>query len=160
MAQKILYVDMDGVICDFESAFAKIDPEVLASYRGDEDKIPGLFALMDPIPGAIDAVTELCTLFDTYVLSTVPWGNKTGASQKIEWIQRHFGHQRGTSLWKRVILTHHKHLNRGDYLIDDRPNNGAAEFPLHNPGAQWLNFGSEQFPDWESVLAYLRPQAT
>ncbi|MEI2819605.1 MAG: hypothetical protein V9E81_05065 [Marmoricola sp.] len=87
-------------------------------------------------------------------------GQPDGREPKIEWIQRHFGHQRGTSLWKQVILTHHKHLNRGDYLIDDRPNNGAAEFPLHNPGAQWLNFGSEQFPDWESVLAYLRPQAT
>jgi len=159
MTKKIVYVDMDGVICDFESAFPKLDPQVRAQYRGQEDRIPGLFALMDPIPGAIDAVTELTGLFDTYILSTVPWGNITGASQKIEWIQRHFGRERGTPLWKRVILSHHKQLNRGDYLIDDRPHNGAQEFPLHNPGAEWIEFGSGRFPDWDAVLAYLRDRA-
>ena len=156
MAKKIVYVDMDGVICDFESAFPKLDPLVLEHYRGQEDKIPGLFALMDPIPGAIAAVTELTGLFDTYILSTVPWGNTSGASQKIEWIQRHFGHERGSPLWKRVILSHHKQLNRGDYLIDDRSRNGAQEFPLHNPGAEWIEFGSQRFPDWDAVLTYLR----
>ena len=157
--RKILYIDMDGVICDFESAFPKLDAGVLAQYRGDEDKIPGLFALMDPIPGAIEAVTELTGLFDTYVLSTVPWGNTSGASQKIEWIQRHFGHEKGTPLWKRVILTHNKHLNHGDFLIDDRPRNGAQEFPDRNPGGEWIEFGSERFPDWAAVLEYLRPRA-
>jgi len=132
---------------------------VREQYRGRDDQIPGLFALMDPVPGAVDAVTELSELFDTYVLSTVPWGNTSGASQKIEWIQHHFGHQKGTPLWKRVILSHHKHLNRGDFLVDDRSRNGAAEFAAHNPGAEWIQFGTEQFPDWPSVVAYLVERA-
>lgn len=159
MTEKILYIDMDGVIVDFESAFPRLDPAVREQYRGNEDKIPGLFALMDPIPGAIDAVTELTALFDTYVLSTVPWGNTSGASQKIEWIQRHFGHEKGTPLWKRVILSHNKHLNRGDFLIDDRPRNGAAEFPHHNPGGEWIEFGSARFPDWPTIVDYLKERA-
>lgn len=154
--KKILYVDMDGVIVDFDSSFDKLDPVVREEYRGREDQVPGLFALMDPIPGAIEAVTELAGLFDTYVLSTVPWGNTSGASQKIEWIHQHFGKEKGTPLHKRVILSHHKHLNKGDFLIDDRDRNGAAMFADHNPGGEWLQFGSERFPDWESVLAYLR----
>lgn len=160
MTQKILYIDMDGVICDFESAFDRLSPEVLDEYRGREDQIPNLFSLMDPIPGAIPAVTELAALFDTYVLSTVPWANTSGASQKIEWIQRHFGSEPGSPLWKRVILSHHKHLNRGDFLIDDRPHrNGAAEFAEQNIGGQTLHFGSPEYPDWETVVAYLKDRA-
>ncbi|MBR6979312.1 MAG: hypothetical protein IKH88_05705 [Prevotella sp.] len=40
----------------------------------------------------------------------------------------------------------------GDYLIDDRSGHGASEFP-----GVWIQFGSAQFPDWESVLKYLMP---
>ena len=157
--KKILYVDMDGVICDFQAGLDKVDPEVRQAYEGDEDKIPGLFALLEPMPGAIDAVTELSGLYDTYVLSTVPWGNLTGASDKIDWIKKHFGHEKGTPLWKRITLTHHKHLCRGDVLVDDRPNNGADKFAQANPGGEWLHFGSAEFPDWNAVLTYLRKRA-
>ena len=156
-SKKILYIDMDGVIVDFDSAFARLGPEVLEKFRGNEDQIPGLFALMTPIAGAIDAVSELSTIFDTYVLSTVPWHNISGASQKIEWIQNHFGADKGSPLWKRVILSHHKHLNRGDFLIDDRPHrNGAREFEETNAAGQLIHFGSAEFPDWDAVLSYLR----
>ena len=49
------------------------------------------------------------------------------------------------------ILTHHKNLNAGDFLIDDRTKNGADRFL-----GEHLLFGSERFPDWQAVLAYLR----
>ena len=51
---------------------------------------------------------------------------------------------------KRLIISHHKDLCQGDYLIDDRGKNGTSEF-----AGEWIHFGSEQFPDWESVLKYL-----
>ena len=38
-------------------------------------------------------------------------------------------------------------------MVDDNPWNGAREF-----GGKWLHFGSEQFPDWTSVLKVLRIQ--
>ena len=158
--KKILYIDMDGVIVDFESAFERLDPAVLEKYKDNEDQIPGLFKLMTPMPGAIEAVTELSTIFDTYVLSTVPWHNISGASQKIEWIQNHFGAEKGSPLWKRIILSHHKHLNRGDFLIDDRPDrNGAGEFAEANAAGQLIHFGGADFPDWDAVLGYLRERA-
>ena len=37
-----------------------------------------------------------------------------------------------------------------DFLIDDRPNNGAKNFE-----GKWIHFGSEDFPDWSSVIKYL-----
>jgi hypothetical protein len=39
-----------------------------------------------------------------------------------------------------------------DFLIDDRTANGASEF-----GDNLIQFGSERYPDWESVLAKLLP---
>ena len=45
---------------------------------------------------------------------------------------------------------HCKNLCKGDYLIDNRPKNGAAEFE-----GEWIEFGSAKFPDWDSVLEYL-----
>ena len=38
----------------------------------------------------------------------------------------------------------------GDYLIDDRKFNGASDFK-----GDWIHFGSEKFPNWQSVLSYL-----
>ena len=49
----------------------------------------------------------------------------------------------------RLILSHHKHLLIGDYLIDDRRFNGASEFK-----SEWLHFGTERFPVWNDVLNY------
>ena len=49
-----------------------------------------------------------------------------------------------------LILSHNKNLNIGDYLIDDRTANGAAQFM-----GEHIHFGSEKFPNWNSVLDYL-----
>ena len=37
----------------------------------------------------------------------------------------------------------------GNYLIDDRPFNGASDFK-----GKWIHFGSKEFPNWKSVLNY------
>ena len=34
--------------------------------------------------------------------------------------------------------------------MDDRAKNGASEFP-----GEWIQFGSERYPDWEEVVRYL-----
>ncbi|NCG08090.1 MAG: 2-C-methyl-D-erythritol 4-phosphate cytidylyltransferase, partial [Verrucomicrobia bacterium] len=59
--------------------------------------------------------------FDSYILSTAPWGNPTAWSDKLEWVKKHLGEVAK----KRLILSHNKQLNKGDYLIDDRSRNGA-----------------------------------
>ena len=148
--RRVLYVDMDGVLVDFQSGLDRVPADVQEKYRGHEDDIPGVFALMDPMTGAVEAFWELSLLFDTYVLSTAPWGNPTAWSDKLEWVRRYLD----DVAHKRLILTHHKDLNRGDFLIDDRRAKGAAEFE-----GMLLQFDTEQFPDWDAVLRYLRDVA-
>ena len=143
---KKLFFDMDGVLVDFQSGIDKLSDETKQEYEGRLDEVPGIFSLMDPMSGAIEAVHELSKYYDMYILSTAPWKNLTAWSDKIEWLTKHFG----DLFKKRVILTHCKHLCDGDYLVDDRAKNGASEFP-----GEWVQFGSERYPDWEEVTRYL-----
>ncbi len=143
----IVYVDMDNVLVDFASAFDKIDPDLLIKHKGDEDEIPGIFSQMDPMEGAVEAFEFLSEQFDTYILSTAPWENPSAWSDKLNWVKQHLG----KSAYKRLILTHHKDLNREGVLIDDRLKNGAQEFP-----GKLIRFGSQAFPDWEHVIEYVR----
>ena len=148
--KKILYIDMDNVLVDFASAFPRVEPEVLAKYDGSLDEVPGIFGLMDPMPDAITSFEELASAFDTYVLSTSPWNNPSAWSDKLLWVKRHLGEH----AYKRLILTHHKNLNRGDFLVDDRTKNGADRFE-----GEHILFGSQAFADWRAVVAYLRERA-
>lgn len=152
----VLYIDMDNTLVDFTTAFAYVDPELLAKHAGDEDDIPGIFGLMEPMSGAIDAVLELAPLFDTFVLSTAPWANPTAWHDKVEWIKKHFGAGPESPLYKRLILSHHKHLNRGEFLVDDRPHkNGAERF--HESGGEVIHFGEHgTHKTWPEVVEYLK----
>ncbi len=145
--KKIVYVDMDNVLVDFQSAFPKLSKKVLEEYKNDEDDIPGIFALMEPMPCAIESFIELTRHFETYVLSTAPWNNSSAWSDKLLWIKKYLGEH----ALKRLILTHHKNLNTGDYLIDDRTARGADLF-----SGEHIHFGAKKFPDWPSVMRYLR----
>ena len=148
--KKILYIDMDNVLVDFQSGLNKVDEATKQAYDGHQDDIPGLFDLMEPMPGAIDAVHRLAKYYDCYILSTAPWGNPSAWSDKVRWVTRYMD----DIFHKRLIVSHHKDLCRGDYLIDDRGKNGTEQFC-----GEWIQFGSEQFPDWKSVVDYLCVQA-
>jgi 5'-nucleotidase len=148
--KKILYIDMDNCLVDFRSAFAHIDDDLLREYEGHEDDVPGIFARMHPMPGAIAAFGKLADLYDTYVLSTSPWANPSAWSDKLVWVKRHLGE----AAHKRLILTHHKDLCRGHYLVDDRLTRGAAEFE-----GTLIRFGSEEYPDWPAVVRFLEEEA-
>lgn len=144
--KKVLYVDMDNVLVDFASGIAKVSADTQKEFEGRLDEVPGIFALMDPMVGAIDAFRELSGKFDTYILSTSPWENPTAASDKVAWVRTYLG----DVARKRLILSHHKNLNVGDFLVDDRTKNGVDRFQ-----GKHICFGTEPFLDWASVLRYL-----
>ena len=146
MSKKRLYFDMDGVIVDFASALELQSEETLKEYEGRLDEIPGLFGQMNPIPGSLEAVRKLNEKYDCYILSTAPWNNPSAGRDKVAWITEHLD----DVFHKKMIITHCKHLCKGDYLIDDRDKHGASEFE-----GEWIHFGSERFPNWETVLEYL-----
>tara|TARA_B100000900_G_C20113849_1_gene527038 strand:+ start:86 stop:523 length:438 start_codon:yes stop_codon:yes gene_type:complete len=143
---KTLYVDMDNVIVDFKTGIEKISEEEKVKYEGRYDEVPRIFSLMDPMEGAIEAFNKLSSKYDTYILSTSPWNNPSAWQDKIVWVQKFLE----KPAYKRLILSHHKNLNRGDYIIDDRIKNGVDKFE-----GEHIHFGSEKFPNWDTILKYL-----
>jgi len=155
--KKLLYVDMDGVIADFQSAVDKLHPGVFTNPDYEEDyrsrlidticeENPRIFRSLDPIPMAIDSVLTLSETYDVYFLSTPMWCVPESFMDKRHWIHEHFGH----NAEKRLILSHRKDLAIGNYLIDDRTANGAGDFL-----GEHIHFGTELFPDWPSVIKHL-----
>ena len=146
---KRVFIDMDNVLVDFQSGLDQVSDEIKKEYEGRVDEIPGLFAKMKPMEGAIEAVHELENYYDLFILSTAPWKNPSAWSDKVEWVTKYLD----DVFHKRLIISHHKDLCQGDYLIDDRGKNGTSEF-----AGEWIQFGSDQFPNWESVLRYLQSE--
>ena len=142
----ILYFDMDNVLVDFQSGVDQLDASTLKAYEDRYEEVPSIFSTMRPMPDAIETFNRLSQYFDVYILSTAPWKNPTAWSDKLCWVKEHIG-EHG---YKRLILSHHKNLNRGAYLIDDRTKNGASDFE-----GELILFGSSQFPNWQSVEQYL-----
>ena len=143
---KTLYVDMDNVLVDFSTGIANLGEKERVNFKGRLYQVPGVFSKMEPLEGAISSFGRLSKKFDTYILSTAPWENPSAWTDKLLWVKRHLG----KAAHKRLILSHHKNLCTGDYLIDDRLKNGVDKF-----GGEHIHFGTEKFPDWKSVCSYL-----
>lgn len=145
--KKILYIDMDGVLVNFQSGIEKLTKKDKIKYKDHEKNAPHIFSKMEPIEGAIESYKILAEKFDTYILSTAPWDNETALGDKVAWAKKYLG----DTVYKRLILSHNKHLNQGHYLIDDRPDkNGAGNFK-----GELIHFGSVKFSNWDDVLKYL-----
>ena len=205
MKKEIVYVDMDGVLVNFPDHVVEIingkevklpspdgylNQEVVEdctswvlkdTLNNDWTDYPGLFSYLEPLEDNLEEVlNRLEKKFKLYILSTAPWKNYSSSSDKREWIQNHFPNLTNMEgkgwLEKRLILSHRKDLNRGRYLIDDRPNNGAAK--EEDPWApeskgivkgfgdyenqEWIHFGCSESKyggtpklNWQEVLEYL-----
>ena len=139
--KQIVYLDMDGVLADYKAA--------LEAGNKPEDK--AFFRYLAVMPGAVQAFRELQALgFDVYILTTAPWSKIHASSEKREWVEKHLGE----GAFKRLIITHRKDLNRGDFLVDDRTENGAAEFE-----GQHIHFGQPPFQGWPETMAFFRKVA-
>jgi len=143
--KKIIYVDMDGVIADFDAdvhLLGKRDPE-----RKECTTPPSYFVNLKPVDGAIEALHELSKYYEIFILSTPQWSNVLSYSEKREWIGKHYPEL----LFKKLILSHDKTLLRGDYLIDDIVQKGVfGKFE-----GEHIHFGTEEFPNWDVVVDYL-----
>lgn len=148
MRLKTLYIDLDNVLVDFQSGIDQLDEATRQQYKDHLDDVPGIFAKMLPMKGAVEAFRMLSERYDVYILSTAPWNNPSAWSDKLLWVQKYLGDW----AYKRLILSHHKNLCMGDCIIDDRKANGVYKFKGYH-----IHFGSERFPDWYAVLKYLLP---
>jgi 5'(3')-deoxyribonucleotidase len=146
MSRQIVYVDMDGVLVDIEGRIEEVYGTSGLEKIGellDEDS--DLFLRAKPLPGAIEGFKKLSEKYDVYILSTAPWANLDALKAKRVWVEYYLGEY----AFKRLILSHNKNLMIGDYLIDDRPNNGAAEFK-----GELIQFNKDTL-NWSDIEKYL-----
>ncbi len=141
----ILYIDTDNVLVDFKTGIDKLTEEEKIKYEGRYDETPDIFSKMLPMEGAVESFKLLSKKYDVYILSTSPWENLSAWSDKLEWVKKHLGNYE----YKRLILTHHKNLNKRDFLIADRTKNEAGDFD-----GELILYGSDEYPDWDSVVHY------
>lgn len=130
-----VFVDMDGVLVDFEG-YAR----ALALPNEQVTRLAGAYLAMAPIPGALEAVRSLLEMqWEVWIATKPPTGIPQAYADKAGWILQHL-----PELRRRIILTHDKGLlgDAGDYLIDDRPHKANCHafkgrlIPF-TPACQW-----------------------
>lgn len=145
---KIVYIDMDGVLCDYHGHYLKMKQEQ-PSVQYPQSR-EGFFLELTPLEGAIETVKDLLASaeYDPYILTAPSVMNPHCYSEKRQWVEQHLG----MDMVKRLIISPHKHLNKGDYLIDDcLEGRGQDKFD-----GELLHFGSKTFPTWTTIRQYLK----
>ncbi len=137
---------MDNVLVDFNRLLKERKLVKTDEIDNFVDNTEGIFLNLEPMKGAIEAFDFLSQHFDTYILTTAPWKNESAWIDKRKWVEKYLP----KSGVKKLIITHNKGLNKGDYLIDDRIAKGVDKFE-----GEHIHFLTDQFPDWDSVLKYL-----
>lgn len=113
------FVDMDGVVVDFEGYM-----RFLNATAEDIKRLPGCYLEMAPMPGGLAGVRALIGMgFDVWLASKPPTGVAHAYSAKAEWVFIYL-----PELKRKLILTHDKGMlgNANDVLIDDHPHRAAC----------------------------------
>lgn len=136
----ILFVDMDEVIADTYGAHIEL---YNAEFNGNLTKelcagtevwcmVPethqesvrkhasrrGFFRDLNPIIGSQEILSKLSSKYEIYIASAA-MQFPNSLEEKSEWLDKHFPF----IPWQNRILCGHKHILKGDVLIDDRSYN-------------------------------------
>jgi 5'(3')-deoxyribonucleotidase len=81
---KKIYVDMDGVLCDFYGASRK------ALIENPSQKYPqsqwGFFLKLNEIPDAIESFKKLQEKYDVWILTKPSFKNVNCYTEKAQWV--------------------------------------------------------------------------
>lgn len=173
----IIYIDMDNVIAECNARWLEIisreygfdivkedmreynfDNVIPDAYMKHVFQIPRRrrFLLgLDPIPGAQEAVLELSRDHELYFVTTPLMDSLYAHWEKARWLMLYFGIGE-----EYIIFTHHKHLLRGDVLIDDKLENlekfKGYRIVFDQPWNRCFNglkpFSARRCVTWEGVL--------
>jgi len=140
MNKLVIYIDMDGVLANFDKSHRQLEKE-----SGKKVHRPDLvldFATFEPMKGAIEAVKKLEEMgHNLFIATTPPWDHPDSWGQKRNWIQEHL-----PTLKRKMFLTHRKDMLKGDILIDDSFSRGQPNFE-----GEWMHFGQDGM-DWPYVV--------
>ncbi len=137
-----IFIDMDGVIADFDKA-KKLLPE---NKQGRPD-LHVDYLYLDYIQGAEEAVEYLNKHHEVFIASTPPWSRIQCWADKRAWLERWF-----PDLKRKLILTHRKDLLIGDVLIDDSRYRGQPDFKGH-----WFWFNKDwENKNWKACLEFIK----
>ena len=137
-----IYVDMDGVIADFEKA-----KKLLPKHKQGRPDLYVDYLHLDIIPGAEEAMSYLNEHHEVFVASTPPWSRIQCWADKRAWLEQWF-----PDLKRKLILTHRKDLLIGDVLIDDSQYRGQPDFK-----GEWFWFNQNWTnKNWKACLKFIK----
>lgn len=125
-----LFLDCDGVLADFDAGARKLlgtDVRTFEERHGKREfwrrlaKAPDFYATLPEMPDArtlFEAVEQL----KPTILTGLPLGN-WAAPQKVRWAAQHFP---GVPIITCMARDKHRHMSKGDVLVDDRLNHRGA----------------------------------
>lgn len=144
---KIVFIDLDDTLCAYSLAHrAALERRPEVPYP---QSLPGFFAGLEPISGAIEAVEALLAspCYDPYILTAPSVLNPLCYTEKRLWVEQHLG----LDMTRKLIIALDKSLLRGDLLVDDfAEGRGQESFE-----GRLIHFGSANFPDWKAVRSEL-----
>src|SRR5579872_5184425 len=125
-----LFIDCDGVLANFDEGVRRLlgaDPQEFQQKHGRSSFWMRLAAANDfyaNLPEMPDArlLFEGVSQLSPTILTGLPIG-KWAAPQKVEWAATHFP---GVPIITCMARDKHKHMHRGDVLVDDSDNHRAA----------------------------------
>lgn len=186
MSKPIILVDMDGVCADLLKDWLGIynratgrnvtvediirfemhDCADMGQVIYDHLQTPGLFLGLTPLSGVAAALEELNHIGKVFICST-PSRNPDSSAEKLRWCAKHLPFLPR----RQIILCGTKELVRGDYLIEDSPEN-IRKWKRANPQGQTVlidyPYNREAEPDfrahgykdmaqaWADIVGFIR----
>ena len=138
--KKVIYVEMDGVLCDYKSRCKKLNIKFSEAKR-----TPGFFKKLKPVKGAIETYRKLSEKCDVYVLLVTSRDNAAVRAEKMEWLSKYLPEARVLVMRKDDPL-----MDEVDFLINDY----GKRFE-HREHGHKVKFGSSGMADWDSVFTFI-----
>lgn len=132
-----IYLDMDGVICDYQKAYENNKHKL--TYPQSE---LGFFSNLEFLEDAEESFRYLESKYDVWILTRPSFKNIHCYSEKIKWIVNNLGEH---MVEKTIISPVKNIISHGEFLIDDTTNAGQLEFQgifIH-------------FKDWKTTIEQL-----
>ena len=153
--EKIICVDMDSVLADFEASEV-LDPGLPIRPQVHKMYEHGFFFKLKPVSGAMSGLRALVRLgYDVHILSKPVAESAHSYSEKVQWIGMWFPEFIG-----KLHLTQEKGLFRGDYLIDDDANKWKDKWEAN--GGKFIHFqyrrDGDNAAEWQRIIDYFRSE--